>query len=145
MLVHNLPDPWEEEMTTTQQPSPTSPIEFTAKLIGEQLKPIKFSVKPSGEINFEGVPDDDIIRQIITTTDYHRDQDRNQKSENIAQDSEILKQAKIVDMMTLGVLASSILISLLCLTLSLNNKQQSQGSVANNGKFLRGISCEQVR
>ena len=142
MLFYNLPDPWEEEMATTQQPSP---IEFTAKPIGEQLKPIKFSVKPSGEINFEGVPDDDIIRQIITTTDYHRDQDRNQKSENIAQDSEILKQAKIVDMMTLGVLASSILISLLCLALSLNNKQQSPGSVANNGEFLRGISCEQVR
>ena len=135
MLVHNLPDPWEEEMTTTQQPSP---IEFTAKPIGKSSKPIKVNVKPSGEFNFEGVADDDIIRQMITTTDYNRSATRNHELE-------ILKQAKIVDMMTLGVLASSILISLLCLTLSLNNKQQSQGSVANNGKFLRGISCEQVR
>lgn len=140
MLFPDLPDIWEEE-TITQQSSPTD----IAKPIGEKPKPIKFSVKPSGEINFEGVPDDDIIRQIITTTDYHRDQDRNQKSEDRSQESEILKQAKNIDMMTLGVLASSILISLLCLVLSLNNKQQSQGSVVNNGEFLRGISCGQVR
>ena len=139
MLFPGLPDIWEEE-TTTQQSIPTD----IAKLIGEKSKPIKFSVKPSGEINFEGVPDDNIIRQIITTTDYHRDQDRNQKSEDRNQESEILKQAKNTDMMTLGVLASSILISLLCLILSLNNKQQQQGS-ANNGEFLRGISCQQLR
>ena len=140
MLFHSLPDPWDEEAITTHP----SPIEFTAKPISEELKPIKFSVKPSGEINFEGVPDDNIIRQIITTTDYHRDQDRNQKSEDKSQESETLKQARNVDMMTLGVLASSILVSLLCLSLSSNSKQQSQGS-ANNGEFLRGISCEQIR
>ena len=141
MLFPDLPDIWEEEAITTQ----SSPIKFTAKPISEKLKPIKFSVKPSGEINFEGVPDDDIIRQIITTTDYHRDQDRSQKSEEKSQESEILKQARNVDMMTLGVLGSSILVSFLCLFLSINNKQQSQGSVVNNGQFLRGISCEQIR
>lgn len=141
MLFPDLPDIWEEEAITTQ----SSPIKFTAKPISEELKPIKFSVKPSGEINFEGVPDDDIIRQIITTTDYHRDQDRNQKSEDKSQESEILKQARNVDMMTLGVLGSSILVSFLCLFLSINNKQQSQGSVVNNGEFIRGISCEQIR
>lgn len=141
MLFHNPPDIWEEETITTQ----SSPIEFTAKPISEELKPIKFSVKPSGEINFEGVPDDNIIRQIITTTDYHRDQDRNQKSEDKSQESEILKQARNIDMMTLGVLSSSILVSFLCLFLSINNKQQSQGSVINNGQFLRGTSCEQIR
>lgn len=134
MLVHNLPDPWEEEMTTTQQPRP---IEFTAKPIGKSSKPIKVNVKPSGEFNFEGVADDDIIRQMITTTDYNRSATRNHELE-------ILKQSKNVDMMTLGVLASSILVSLLCLSLSFNSKQQSQGS-ANNGQFLRGISCEQIR
>ena len=107
MLFPDLPDIWEEEAITTQ----SSPIKFTAKPISEKLKPIKFSVKPSGEINFEGVPDDDIIRQIITTTDYHRDQDRSQKSEEKSQESEILKQARNVDMMTLGVLGSSILVS----------------------------------
>ena len=141
MLFPDLHDIWEEEAITTQ----SSPIKFTAKPISEKLKPIKFSVKPSGEINFEGVPDDDIIRQIITTTDYHRDQDRSQKSEEKSQESEILKQARNVDMMTLGVLGSSILVSFLCLFLSINNKQQSQGSVVNNGQFLRGISCEQIR
>ena len=141
MLFHNLPDPWKEEAITTQ----SSPIGFTDRPISEELKPIKFSVKPSGEINFEGVPDDNIIRQIITTTDYHRDQDRNQKSEDKSQESEILKQARNVDMMTLGVLGSSILVSFLCLFLSINSKQQSQGSVVNNGQFLRGISCEQIR
>lgn len=141
MQFHNLPDIWEGETITTQ----SSPIKFTAKPISEELKPIKFSVKPSGEINFEGVPDDNIIRQIITTTDYHRDQDRNQKSEDKSQESEILKQARNIDMMTLGVLSSSILVSFLCLFLSINNKQQSQGSVINNGQFLRGTSCEQIR
>ena len=141
MLFHNLPDPWKEEAITTQ----SSPIRFTDIPVSEELKPIKFSVKPSGEINFEGVPDDNIIRQIITTTDYHRDQDRSQKSEDRSQKSEILKQARNVDMMTLGVLGSSILVSFLCLFLSINSKQQSQGSVVNNGQFLRGISCEQIR
>lgn len=141
MLFHNLPDPWDEEAITTQ----SSPIGFTDRPISEELKPIKFSVKPSGEINFEGVPDDNIIRQIITTTDYHRDQDRNQKSEDKSQESEILKQARNVDMMTLGVLGSSILVSFLCLFLSINSKQQSQGSVVNNGEFLRRISCGQIR
>lgn len=133
MLFHNLPDPWDEEAITTHP----SPIEFTAKPIGEQPKAIKVSVKPSGEFNFEGVADDDIIRQMITTTDYNRSATRNHELE-------ILKQSKNVDMMTLGVLASSILVSLLCLLLSFNSKQQSQGS-ANNGQFLRGISCEQIR
>ena len=133
MLFYNLPDPWEEKMTTTQ----SSPIDFTDRPIGKSSKPIKVNVKPSGEFNFEGVADDDIIRQMITTTDYNRSASRNHELE-------ILKQSKNVDMMTLVVLASSILVSLLCLVLSLNNKQQQQGSV-NNGEFLRGINCGQIR
>jgi hypothetical protein len=133
MLFPDLPDIWEEETIT--QPNP---IQFTAKPIGEQPKPIKVSVKPSGEFNFEGVADDNVIRQIITTTDYNRAASRKQELE-------ILKQAKNVDMMTLCVLASSILVSLLCLFLSFNKNQQTQGSVANNGEFFRGISCGQVR
>ena len=128
MQFHNLPDLWEE--TTTKNPPVT-----TDNPIGKRLEPIEFKIKPDGEFNFKGVPDSDVIRQIITTTDYHRDQNRDQESE-------ILKQAKNIDMMTFGVLASSILISFLCLFLSFNNKQQTQGSVVNNGQFLRGTYCQ---
>ena len=132
MLFHNLPDPWEEEEAITTQ---SSPIELTDRPIGKSSKPIKVNVKPSGEFNFEGVADDDIIRQMITTTDYNRSATRNHELE-------ILKQSKNIDMITLAVLASSILISIVCLFLSLN-KQQPRS--VNNGEFFRGISCEQIR
>jgi hypothetical protein len=129
MLFPDLPNIREKE-TITQ----SNPIEFTVKPIGKQPANFNVSVKPSGEFDFQG-SDPEIIRQIITTTDYNRDQNRKQELE-------ILKQAKNIDMITLGVLASSILISFLCLFLSFNNKQQTQGSVVNNGEFLRRTYCQ---
>jgi|SanBayMetagenome_1026888.scaffolds.fasta_scaffold168767_1 hypothetical protein len=126
MQHHSLPDPWEE--TTTKSPTPT---EFTVRPTGE---PIEFKVKPDGEFNFKGVPDDNVIRQIITATDYNRAATRRQELE-------ITKQAKNIDLLSLGVLGSSILVSIICLFISLHNKQQQpQGSV-NNGEFFRGTYC----
>ena len=127
MQFPDLPDIWEEDTIIK-----SNPPEFI-------VRPQNFnvSVKPNGEFNFQG-NDPEVVRQIITTTDYNRAASR-------SQELEILKQARNVDMMTLGVLGSSILVSFLCLFLSINSKQQSQGSVVNNGQFLRGISCEQIR
>ena len=127
MQFPDLPDIWEED--TIIKPNPP---EFTVR----PQNNFNVSVKPSGEFNFQG-NDPEVVRQIITTTDYNRAASR-------SQELEILKQSKNVDMITFGVLASSIFVSLLCLVLSMNKNQQSQGSV-NNGEFLRGISCEQIR
>lgn len=124
MQQHNLPDPWEETTTLT-------PMESTVKPTGE---PIEFKVKPNGEFNFKGVPDDSVIRQIITTADYNRAADRRQELE-------ITKQAKNIDMLSFGVLGLSILVSIICLFISLHNKQQPHGSV-NNGEFFRGTYCQ---
>lgn len=124
MQQHNLPDPWEETTTLT-------PMEFTVKPTGE---PIEFKVKPDGEFNFKGVPDDSVIRQIITTADYNRAADRRQELE-------ITKQAKNIDLLSFGVLGLSILVSIICLFISLHNKQQPHGSV-NNGEFFRGTYCQ---
>ncbi len=123
MQPHSLPDPWEE--TTIK-----NPVEFTARPTGE---PIEFKVKPNGEFNFKGVPDDNVIRQIITTTDYNRAAARRQELE-------ITKQAKNIDLLSLGVLGSSILVSIICLFISLNNKQQPQERI-NNGEFRQGTIC----
>ena len=123
MQHHSLPDPWEE--TTTK-----NPVEFIVKPSGE---PIEFKVKPDGEFNFKGVPDDNVIRQIITATDYNRAATRRQELE-------ITKQAKNIDLLSLGVLGSSILISIVCLFISLNNKQQSQERI-NNGELRQGTIC----
>ena len=124
MQPHNLPDPW-EEMTTK------NPVEFTVKPSGE---PIEFKVKPNGEFNFKGVPDDNVIRQIITATDYNRAAARRQELE-------ITKQAKNIDLLSLGVLGSSILVSIICLFISLHNKQQQPQRSVNNGEFFRGTYC----
>jgi hypothetical protein len=124
MQPHNLPDPWEE--TTTK-----NPVEFTVKPSGE---PIEFKVKPDGEFNFKGVPDDNVIRQIITATDYNRAATRRQELE-------ITKQAKNIDLLSLGVLGSSILVSIICLFISLHNKQQQPQRSVNNGEFFRGTYC----
>lgn len=123
MQPHNLPDPW-EEMTTK------NPVEFTVRPTGE---PIEFKVKPDGEFNFKGVPDDNVIRQIITATDYNRAATRRQELE-------ITKQAKNIDLLSLGVLGSSILVSIVCLLISLHNKQQPQERI-NNGEFRQGTIC----
>jgi hypothetical protein len=123
MQPHSLPDPWEE--TTIK-----NPVEFTARPTGE---PIEFKVKPNGEFNFKGVPDDNVIRQIITTTDYNRAAARRQELE-------ITKQAKNIDLLSLGVLGSSILVSIICLFISLNNKEQPQERI-NNGEFRQGTIC----
>ena len=123
MQHHSLPDPWEE--TTTK-----NPVEFTVRPTGE---PIEFKVKPDGEFNFKGVPDDNVIRQIITATDYNRAATRRQELE-------ITKQAKNIDLLSLGVLGSSILVSIICLFISLHNKQQPQERI-NNGEFRQGTIC----
>jgi len=64
---------------------------------------------------------------LMVSSDYQRDQNRRYETE-------IKKQSQGVEIMIIGFLGSSIIISVLCLFLSFNNKQQSQGEL-NHGRI----------
>jgi hypothetical protein len=117
MQPHSLPDPWEE--TTTKNP-------------------VEFTVRPTGELIVKGSPSSDIVQQLIQANDYHQDQNRRIKSEA---DRRIDEQSKMINLMTLGFLGSSILVSIICLFISLHNKQQQPQRSVNNGEFFRGTYC----
>lgn len=95
----------------------------------------EFTVKPTGEVQVKGNPDPELIRQLITSSDYQKDQDRRYKSE-------IERQQKQVDLMVVGFLGCTFLLAIFCLFLSINQRQQNQSQGAyNNGELFRGTSC----
>ena len=115
MQFPDLPDIWEEEITTPTQ------------------KPIEFTVKPTGEMSFKGVPDSEIVRQLIVTSDYHKDQNRRQQSES---EKRIDDESRMVNLMTIGFLGTSFLVCILCFFLSIN-KNQNQGNLNYVGEPIR--------
>jgi|688.fasta_scaffold1287171_2 hypothetical protein len=120
MQFPDLPDLWEEE-TQTQEKSREKPIEFT--------------VKPTGEMSFKGVPDSDIVRQLIITSDYHKDQNRRQQSES---EKRIDDESRMINLMTIGFLGTSFLVCILCFFLSINkNQNQNQGNLNYAGEPIR--------
>lgn len=118
MQFPDLPDTWEEE-TITQQPK----------------KEVEFTVKPTGELTFKGEPSSDIVRQIITSTDYHRDQDRRYQSEI---EQRVSDETRMVNLMTIGFLGTAFLVCILCGFLSFNSKSNNQGNINYDGQFVRG-------
>jgi hypothetical protein len=113
MQFPDLPDIWEEEEKNTQ------------------LNPIEFTVKPTGETTFKGIPTPEIIRELMVSSDYQRDQNRRYETE-------IKKQSQGVEIMIIGFLGLSIIVSFLCLFLSSNNKQ-------NQGEFHHGRTGGNIR
>ena len=116
MQPHSLPDPWEE--TTIKNP-------------------VEFTVKPSGELIVKGSPSSDIVQQLIQANDYHQDQNRRIKSEA---DRRIDEQSKMINLMTLGFLGTSLLVVIACFFLSFNSNQ-NQGNINYDGQFIRGNAC----
>lgn len=97
----------------------------------------EFIVRPTGEVQVKGNPDPELIRQLMVSADYQKDQDRRYKSE-------IERQQKQVDFMVVGFLGCTFLLSIFCLFLTINQRNQTQGA-SNNGESFRGISCQQIR
>ena len=114
MPVPGLPDMWEEETQT-------------------QSGPIEFTFKPTGEMSFKGNPNSDIVRQLITTSDYHKDQNRRQQSES---EKRIDDESRMINLMTIGFLGTSFLVCILCFFLSIN-KNQNQGNLNYVGEPIR--------
>lgn len=112
MQFYNLPDPWEE--TTTKNP-------------------IEFTVKQNGEMTFKGSPSPDIVRELIVSSDYQRDQQRRYESEI---EQRINEESRMVNLMTIGFLGTSFLICILCFFLSIN-KSQNQGNLNYVGEPIR--------
>lgn len=106
MVFPDLPDIWEEETTT-------------------QEKPIEFTVKPTGEMSFKGSPSPEIVRELMTSSDYQRDQQRRYESET---EQRISEESRMVNLMTIGFLGTSFLVCILCFFLSIN-KNQNQGNL----------------
>lgn len=101
------------------------------------LNQAEFTVKPTGEVQVKGNPDPELIRQLIVSADYQKDQDRRYKSE-------IERQQKQVDFMVVGFLGCTFLLSIFCLFLTVNQRNQTQGT-SSNGESFRGINTCQIR
>ena len=92
----------------------------------------KFTVKPTGELRIEGQPNQELVQQILTSYDYHQSSSR--------QLDQILKIKQInIDLMVVGVLGSTFLVTLIGLFLTFNHQGVS------NGKPSGGINCTQIK
>ncbi len=91
--------------------------------------PTEFTMRPTGEMKVSGHPNIDLVEKLLTSSDYHRDQDRKYKSE-------IEKQATMTFISVIGFLSLSLLIAVISLI-----NQPKTGGVNQNGQFLSGVSC----
>jgi hypothetical protein len=114
-------------------------MDFTAAILAQAEKPsppsapIEFTRKPTGEVQFKGNPNSDIIQQLITSSDYQASSDRHSK-----QEVEILnaKAADRLNLLTICFLGTSFIIAIICFFWSYNaNKEGSNNNV--NREFIR--------
>jgi hypothetical protein len=100
-----------------------------------QREPIQFTVKPTGEFSFNGIPDPEIVRELLTSSDYQRDQQRRAKTEL---EQRMQDEARIVNVMTIGFLGTSFLVCILCAFLSIQSSQS--GGINNDRELIRGVN-----
>ena len=93
----------------------------------------KFTVKPTGELRIEGQPNQELVQQVLTSYDYHQSSSREL--------DQILKIKQVnVDLMVVGVLGSTFLITLIGFFLTFNHQ-----GINSNGKSSGGINCSQIK
>lgn len=104
----------------------------------EELTPprskVKFIVKPTGEFHFHGEPDPSVIQQLLTSSDYQRDKDRQAATA-------ITNETKKIEQMLMFFLGSSIMLCIICIILSLTNNNQSVGVNRSNVESNIGRTC----
>jgi hypothetical protein len=95
--------------------------------------PVQFTVKPSGEFSYTGKPDQTVIEQLLVSSDYQRDRNRQLQSQIQAQ---INNEARIINILTIGFLGTSFLVAIVCAYLTANNPNSNR-SMENNGGIIR--------
>lgn len=97
---------------------------------------IEFTVKPTGELKFKGVPDQDTLQQLVTSSDYLATSDRQVKRE-----LQILnnKAADRINLLTICFLGASFLLAIACFFWSYNANQGETTHV--NRESVRG-NCQ---
>ena len=83
----------------------------------QSKNPIEFTVKPTGEFNFRGIPDPEIVRELIVSSDFHQSQNRKAKSEA---ETLAANEARLVNLMTIGFLGTSFIVCAICAFLNFN-------------------------
>ncbi|MEH2135419.1 hypothetical protein [Nostoc sp.] len=97
------------------------------------LSEIRFTVKPSGELNFKGAPSTDVIEQLMASSDYLASSDRQIQRETN-------KATERINLLTICFLGSSFIVAIACCFWSVN---ANHGDVNNNvnREFVRGTYC----
>ena len=90
--------------------------------------PMQFTVKPTGELHFQGIPDPDIVRDLIVASDFHQSQNRKAKSEAEARAD---NSARITNIVTVSFLSLSFSVLCVCIFLNLNKPEGTN----NNGRI----------
>ena len=95
----------------------------------QSKSPIEFTVKPTGEFNFRGIPDPEIVRQLVVSSDFHQSQNRKAKSEaEVRADN----SARITNIATVSFLGLSFSVLFVCIFLNLNRPTEGGN---NNGRI----------
>lgn len=108
----------------------------------------QFTVKPDGEISVSGNPSSQVIKELIKSADYHKEQSRASNDYHQSQKRRLEEKIKTrqssIDLLVVGFLGSTFLVVIVCffLTLSKSNQQVSE---VHDGQSFRGINCRQIQ
>jgi hypothetical protein len=108
--------------------------------IAQPKKPIEFTVKPTGELKFKGVPDADTLHRLVASSDYLADSDRRANQQIQIMNN---KAADRINLLTICFLGASFLLAIASIFWSYNsNSNSNQRGIVNESRgFVRG-SCQ---
>lgn len=121
-------------------------MDFTALSILTQVEekpspvpaaPIEFTMKPTGELQFKGNLNPDIIQQLVASSDYQAASDRNSKQEIEIRNAQA---ANTINLLTICFLGASFIITIICFFYSYNSSKEASESNVNR-EFVRGNTC----
>ena len=108
----------------------------------------QITVKPSGEISVTGNPGEEILKQLIKSSDYHKEQIRVSEDYHQSQqrrlEETIKNRQSSIDLLVVGFLGSTFLVVIVCFFLTLSKSNQIS-EVHSNGESFRRISCQQIQ
>lgn len=101
--------------------------------IAPSPQPMQFTVKPSGELNFKGTPNKDLIQQLMVSSEYLA-------SSNKQIERERNKATDRINLLTICFLGSSFIVAIACFFWSFNASTNKDLNNVNR-EFIRGDYC----
>lgn len=97
------------------------------------LQPMQFTVRPDGELKFQGTPNTDIIQQLMTSSEYLASSNKQiERERNRATDR--------INLLTICFLGSSFIVAIACFFWSFNASTNKDLNNVNR-EFIRGDYC----